>query len=106
MGLNISHIRRPRRVCVWSFVRGLCALTEHRAGHQRGQPRHVAEGRGVQGVDARQLGDAARAGQRADVVHPPEDQLAVDGVGVVERPRGRVAKLLPEDAVKKTTNGR
>lgn len=70
-------------------------LTEHGAGHERGQPGHVAEGRGVQRVDPGQLGDAPGAGQGSDVVHPPQDQLAVDGVGVVEGPGGRVTEPLP-----------
>lgn len=51
-------------------------LTEHGAGHERGQPGHVAEGRGVQRVDPGQLGDAPGAGQGSDVVHPPQDRSA------------------------------
>ena len=54
----------------------------------------------MQGVDARQLRDAAGAGQGSNVVHPPEDQLTVDGVGVVESPCGCIAKLLPENSAR------
>lgn len=48
----------------------------------------------MQRVDAGQFRHAPSAGQGADVVHPPQDQLAVYGIGVVEGPCSRIAKLL------------
>lgn len=65
-------------------------FTQYCAGDQCGQPGHVAEGRGVQGVDPGQFRDPPGAGQRADVIHPPQDQFTVNGVGVVEGPCGCV----------------
>lgn len=48
----------------------------------------------MQGVDTGQFRHPPSAGQGSDVVHPPQDQLAVYGIGVVECPCSRIAKLL------------
>ncbi len=69
-------------------------FTEYRAGHQCRKPSHIAESRGVQRVDAGQFRDPSSAGQGTNVVHPPQDQLTIDGVGVMEGPGSCVTKLL------------
>lgn len=69
-------------------------FTKYRAGNECRQPSNVAEGRGVQRVDTSQFRDASSAGQGSDVVDPPQDQLTVDSIGIVEGPCCSVAKLL------------
>lgn len=49
----------------------------------------------MQGVDTGEFGDPSSAGQGSNVVHPPQDQLTIDGVGVMEGPCSCVTKLLP-----------
>lgn len=49
----------------------------------------------MQGVDSGQFRHPSSAGQGSNVVHPPQDQLTIDGVGVMECPCSCITKLLP-----------
>lgn len=49
----------------------------------------------MQGVDTGQFRHPSSAGQGSNVVHPPQDQLTIDGVGVMECPCSCITKLLP-----------
>lgn len=70
-------------------------LTKYRAGYKCREPSNIAEGRGVERVDTSQFKHPSCARQRSNVVHPPQDQLAIDGVWIMECPCSCITHLLP-----------
>lgn len=48
-------------------------------------------------VDTSQFRDSSSAGQGSNVVDSPQNQLTVNGVGVMEGPCSCITKLLPVD---------
>lgn len=57
----------------------------------------------MQRVDTSQFRNPSSAGEGSNVIHPPQDQLTVDGVGVMKGPCSCITKLLPANA--KVTQG-
>lgn len=49
----------------------------------------------MQRVDTGQFRDPSGPGQGSNVVHPPQDQFTIDGVGVMKGPCCCITKLLP-----------
>lgn len=61
-----------------------CFLTQTAARDECGEPGHVGKCRSVERINPGELRDPTRQGQRANGVHSPQNQLAVDGVGILD----------------------
>lgn len=61
-----------------------CFLTQTAARDECREPGHVGKRRSVEGINPGELRDPTGQGQRAHGVHSPQNQLAVDGVGILD----------------------
>lgn len=52
----------------------------------------------MQRVDTSQFRDPSSTGQGSNVVHPPQDQLTVDSIGIMESSCSGITELLPANA--------